>query len=120
MIFKRIASIGFAISFILAIAVFTDVFSGIISKTNAKYGIIVFGGIALLMNLLSFKYDQHAENNNIIFWVGSVIIFVGLIFKLQHYPFNQLLLIVGIFTVTLSYFFNPTKKPEKNDELLDN
>jgi hypothetical protein len=43
MIFKRIASIGFAIAFILAIAVFTDLLSGIISKTNAKYGIIVFG-----------------------------------------------------------------------------
>lgn len=119
MIFKRIASIGFAISFILAIAVFTDVFDGIISKANAKYGIIVFGGIALLMNLLSFKYDQNSENNNIVFWIGSVIVFVGLIFKIQNFPYNQVLLVIGILIVGLSYFFNPFKNKEKNDDLLD-
>jgi heme/copper-type cytochrome/quinol oxidase subunit 4 len=120
MIFKRLASIGFAISFILAIAVFTDLFSGIISRTNAKYGIIVFGGIALLMNLLSFKYDQNSENNNIVFWIGSVIVFVGLIFKIQHYNYDQILLIIGIFTVALSYFYNPFKNQEKNENILDN
>jgi hypothetical protein len=72
------------------------------------------------MNLLSFKYDQHSENNNIVFWIGSVVIFVGLIFKLQHFPYDQILLIAGIFTVALSYFFNPFKNQDKNDDLLDN
>lgn len=120
MIFKRIGSICFALAFILAMAVFTDVFNGIISKANAKYGIIIFGAIAMLMNLLSFRYDENSENNNPIFWVGSVIVFVGLIFKMQHWSFDQYILIGGIFVVGLSYFFNPFKKSdEKDDELLD-
>ena len=120
MIFKKIGSICFAIAFILAMAVFTDIFSGIISKANAKYGIIIFGAIAMLMNLLSFRFDSDSENNNPIFWVGSVLVFIGLIFKMQHWPFDQYVLIAGIFVVGLSYFFNPFKRSEeKDDELLD-
>ena len=121
MIFKRIASICFAVAFILAIAVFTNYLEGIISKYNAKYGIIIFGGTALLMNLLSFRFDKSNENNNPVFWVGSVLIFVGLILKMQDQFLNQYILIAGLFVVGLSYFFNPFKKEEEtNDDLLDN
>ena len=122
MIFKRIASVCFAIAFILAIAVFTNYLGDIISKQNAKYGIIVFGGIALLMNLLSFRFDKNTENNNPVFWVGSVLIFVGLILKMQNQILNQYILIAGLSIVGLSYFYNPFKKEEDtvDDDLLDN
>jgi hypothetical protein len=119
MIFKRIASICFAIAFILAVAVFTTYFSGIISRGNARVGIIIFGGLALLMNLLSFRYDSKSDNN-IIFWVGSVIIFVGLILKMQRNSINQVIIIIGMLIVALSYFYNPLKEESKNDDLLDN
>ncbi|MES2588384.1 MAG: hypothetical protein V4622_05335 [Bacteroidota bacterium] len=118
MIYKRIASICFAIAFILAIGVFTNYLSVFISKTNAKYGIIVFGGIALLMNLLAFRYDSKSENN-LIFWAGTVIIFIGLIFKIQNNSLNQFILIGGMLVVGLSYFYNPLSKDKKNDDLLD-
>lgn len=120
MIFKRIGAICFALAFILAIGVFTDYLSDIISKANAKWGIIIFGGIALLMNLLSFRYDPDSESNNLIFWIGSVLIFVGLILKISHQQYDQYVLLGGIFVVALSYFFNPFKKEEgADDDLLD-
>lgn len=120
MIFKRIASICFALAFILAIPVFTNVFSEFIPKVYAKYGIIIFGGIALLMNLLSFRFDEKSENNNPLFWMGTVLVFVGLIFKMQHLAYDQIILVGGLFVVGLSYFFNPFKKSDDKDEnLLD-
>jgi len=120
MIFKRIGSVCFAFAFLLAIIVMTGYGSDIISKSMARMGIILFGAIALLMNLLSFRYDPQAEGNNLIFWIGSAIIFVGLIFKMQHYPFNQIILIVGLGVAGLSFFYNPFKKESnQDDELLD-
>ena len=119
MIFKKIGAICFALAFILAIGVFTNYLQGFISKYNAKYGIIVVGGIALLMNLLSFKYDSKSEQN-IVFWIGSVIVFTGFILKMSSNPINQAVLIAGMLIVALSYFFNPFDKSEKNEELLDN
>ncbi|MGV3630725.1 MAG: hypothetical protein ACO1O6_05950 [Bacteroidota bacterium] len=121
MIFKRIGAICFALAFILAIGVFTNYFSAFISKPNAKIGIIICGGIALLMNLLAFRYDPNSESNNLVFWLGTVIIFIGLIFKIQNRHYDQYILIAGIFVVALSYFFNPFKKSEEpDDDLLDN
>lgn len=121
MIFKRIGAICFAMAFILAIGVFTNYFSAFITKPQAKMGIIIFGGIALLMNLLAFRYDPNSESNNLVFWLGTVIIFIGLIFKIQNRHYDQYVLIAGIFVVALSYFFNPFKKSEeKDDDLLDN
>jgi chromate transport protein ChrA len=119
MIFKKIAAICFALAFVLAIGVFTNYFQGFISKYNAKYGIVVVGGIALLMNLLSFKYDSKSDNN-IIFWIGLVVIFSGLILKMSSNPLNPVVLIAGMLIVALSYFFNPFDKRESNEELLDN
>lgn len=120
MIFKRIGSICFALAFLLAIVVMTGYGSEIISKPLARMGIIIFGAVALLMNLLSFRYDSQGEGNNLVFWIGSAIIFVGLIFKMQHYPFNQLILIVGLGVAGLSFFYNPLKKEsDQDDELLD-
>lgn len=120
MIFKRISSICFAIGFLLAIVVFTNYGSSIIPKYVAKMGIVLLGGIALLMNLLSFRYDSTTENN-IIFWIGSVVIYVGLILKMNYFPYNQVLIIAGVVIIAVSWFFNPfaAKDTSQEDELLD-
>lgn len=120
MIFKRIGSVCFALGFLLAIVVFTNYGSSIIPKYYAKMGIILFGGIALLMNLFSFRYDSVSENN-IVFWLGSVGIYTGLILKMKSVPYNQVILMVSIVIVGFSYFYNPFAKKDttQEDELLD-
>lgn len=120
MIFKRIGSICFALSFLLAIVIFTNYGSGFIPKYYAKIGIILFGGIALLMNLISFRYDPESDNN-LIFWVGTVGIYVGLILKITGFHYNQMVLLIGILIVGVSYFYNPFAKKDstQEDELLD-
>lgn len=121
MIFKRLGAILFALAFICAIGIFTNFFSGFMPKNVAKWGVIILGGAAMLMNLLSYRFDQDTESNNPVFWIGSVMVFIGLIFKIQHWPYSQYLLIAGLFVTGMSYFFNPFKKQddESNDDLLD-
>lgn len=120
MVFKRIGNICFAIGLVLAVIVFTNYGSGLTMKYYAKMGIIVFGGVALLMNLLSFRYDSMAENN-IIFWLGSAGIFTGLVLKMNGFYYNQIILMASIAVVAISYFYNPfaKKDTETEDELLD-
>lgn len=120
MIFKRIGSVCFILGFALAVFVFTNIGAGIIPRYYAKIGIIIFGGIALLMNLLSFRYDSQSENN-IVYWIGTVGIFSGLIMKMMHWPMSQIILIAGIVIVAVSFFYNPFGKKDtaREDELLD-
>jgi len=121
MIFKRIGSICFALAFMLAIVVFANVGAEYIPREIAKTGMIISGGTALLMNLLSFRYDSYTENNNLVFWIGSVLVFAGLIMKIRYIPYNQMILIAGLGIVGLSYFYNPfaKKDTQPEDELLD-
>lgn len=120
MIFKRIGLFCFSLGFLLAIVVFTNYGSEFIPKYYAKMGIIIFGGIALVMNLLALRYDPASENN-IIFWIGSAGIYTGLILKMKGFPFNQTVLLISIVVVAISYFYNPflRKDTTQEDELLD-
>jgi hypothetical protein len=121
MIFKKIGSLCFGLAFLAAIIVFTDYGINYISKNDARTAIVILGSIALLMNLLSFKYDNQSENTNLIFWVGTVIVFVGLVMKMQGFDFNQFVLLIGLVVIGLSYFYNPFKNNEKDkkNDLLD-
>ena len=121
MIFKRLVSICFAMAFLLAIVVFTNYGGNFVPRYIAKIGMILFGGTALLMNLISFRFDKSSENNPI-YWIGSMGVFVGLILKMNQIIYNEIALIVGVFVVGLSFFYNPFTKnnaPQKDDELLD-
>lgn len=121
MMFKRLGSVFFAIAFLMAIVVFTNYGAKIIPRDIAKIGMILSGGIALLMNLISFRFDKSSENNPI-YWIGSVGVFVGLIMKINRFPYNQYILIAGILLIGFSFFYNPFAKNNittKDDELLD-
>lgn len=121
MIFKRIGAVCFALAFISAIGAFTHV-TNLISQSDARYLVIIFGAIALLMNLLSFRYDQSNENSNLLYWIGTFVVFAGLILKMQRFNYSEYILIAGLLVIGLSYFYNPFQqnKDESNDDLLDN
>ena len=120
MIFKRIGSLCFALGFVMAIFVFTNIGMGLIPRHYAKTGMIVLGAIALLMNLLSFRYDSQSDSN-ILYWIGTVAIFCGITMKIMHWPFSMILIYSGIGIVGLSFFYNPFAKKDttQEDELLD-
>lgn len=121
MLIKRIGFIGFMLAFVCAIVIFSGYGSQLISRQNAKIGMIVFGAIGLLMNLLSFKYQQDNEQYNILFWIGSLIIFFGLILRIELINISSYVIIAGTFISGISFFYNPFSKTNRksNEDLLD-
>ena len=120
MILKRIAAICFALSFIMAIALFTDLGSGIISRITARSFFLIFGAAALILNLLSFRYGKHPAGFNFLYWLGSIVVFIGLTFILFHWPYGYYIILAGMGTVGLSFFYRPNLDDvQENDDLLD-
>ena len=119
MILKRIASFFFALAFLMAIVLFTGTGSQYIGASTAKIIFLGAGGIGLVLNLISFRFGRHSEGFNLFFWIGSIVIFVGLTSMMLSFPYSMVLLIIGMTIVGFSFIYNPSLKEEDDDELLD-
>ncbi|MEY3236563.1 MAG: hypothetical protein RI883_664 [Bacteroidota bacterium] len=122
MILKRIAAILFGISFLMAIVLFTNIGADIISKSIAKIVFLIVGSLALLLNLLSFRFGKHDANFNFFYWLGSLIIFIGLTFMIMHWPNAFYIVIGGMTIVGISFIYSPKidgRDSEKSDLLDD-
>lgn len=120
-LFKQIAGIGFAISFVFAVFIFTDIGNSYIPKTTAKYLFISFGGIAILFNLLSFERGKHNPTYSFVYWTGMLITFFGLTARLLQMPYSLYIMIAGILILGASFMISSKRKEqEKPDDLLDN
>lgn len=122
MIIKRIASLCFAVAFLMAIVLFAGYGRSFISLGMARLLFLIFGASGLLLNLLSFRYSKQDAGFNLVYWFGSIILFVGLVFMIMHWPFAFYILLTGLFTVGVSFLIPSgiIDKKEKNDEILDN
>lgn len=121
-LFKQIASVGFVLSFVTAVIVFTGVGSNFIPVRTAKYMFIAFGGIAILFNLLSFERGKHNPTYSFIYWTGVLVTFFGLVAKLFLLKYNAYIMIAGMIILGASFTVRAQRKnsnPETND-LLDN
>ena len=120
MILKKIAGIAFIISFLMAIVIFTGYGSQFISFRNAKSVFLITGAAGLLLNLFSFPKGKGSLTYNFIYWIGSVFIFIGLTFKILHYPYSTPIIIFGMAVFTVSFFI-PADKAErqKSSEIID-
>lgn len=122
MVFKRIAAICFAIAFLMAIVLFTGTGSQYIPRSTAKIVFLIAGACGLLLNLLSFRYSKHDANFNFFYWLGSIVLFIGLTFVIMHWPYGMFVVMGGMAIVGLSFFVNPKiyNDNEKQEDLLDN
>lgn len=115
MILKRIAAVFFAIAFLMAIVLFTRVGAEYIPLSIARIVFIVSGAIALVLNLFSFQSGKHNPTFNLVFWLGSIVLFVGLIFQVMHWPYSRYIIIGGLGITGISYFLGPTLITGKSD-----
>ena len=120
-IFKRIAGVAFALSFLMAIVLFADVGRQYISLITAKYTFISAGAVALLFNLLSFESGKHNPVFSFVYWVGSLIVFTGLVFFIMRLPFGVYILTGGLVILGGSLLLSPNRKEmdKSSDDLLD-
>jgi len=123
MLVKRIASIFFAIAFLMALVLFARVGRAYISVPTARIIFMISGAAALVLNLFSFQKDKHSNPSfNLIFWVGSVVLFGGLVMQFFNLPYNQYVVIAGLAITGISFFLSPTLITGKSDDsdILDN
>jgi len=122
MILKRIAAVCFAIAFLMAIVIFTGTGLEYISRGTAKIIFLCVGALGLLLNLFSFRYGKQNEGFNFFYWLGSIILFIGLTFQMMNWPFSFYIIIAGLLVIGISFFYNPNPDDDnsaKNDLLDD-
>ncbi len=120
MLLKRIAGILFGIAFLLAIVLFTGYGSSYISLPHAKLGFLIFGALGMFFNLLSFNKGKQEAGFNLLYWIGTMVIFVGLVFYMLHLAFYLYIIIAGISILGLSFVYTPKiHEKEKQDDILD-
>jgi chromate transport protein ChrA len=119
---KKIAGLCFALSFICMALLFVK--STIISdyRSVLKTAFLIFGALAMVFNLISYNYSNKGNTLfNFLFWVGAILIFFGIIFKMFHFPFQTLLILAGLFISAFSFIISKFYKENKKDDsdLLD-
>lgn len=118
---KKIAGLCFGIAFLMAIVLFTGNGRSYISSSTAKTIFIISGAIGLFLNLLSFKSGKNNIVFSFIYWAGSLITFIGLIFYMMHWPYGYYIIISGMGILGISFFIPEKFINEKKNEsdLLD-
>lgn len=118
---RRISSISFGIAFLMAIVLFAGYGRSMISPVTAKYIFIACGAVALLLNLLTFQGGKQNPIYNFVYWIGSLVLFTGLIFFVFRWPYAFYIIIAGLGLTGVSFFIPAEKPTEKNkdEQLLD-
>ena len=122
MVLKRLGAISFGLAFVMAVLMYLRVSVAGFSPGTFRMLFLAFGALGLLFNFISFATGKHSPLYSFAYWLSSLVIFAGLIFRWMHWPYSDKILIVGLigFGVTL---FIPSKREETekaDDELLDN
>lgn len=118
---KRLASVAFAISFLMGIVLYTGYGRQYISYPTARTIFVISGGAALLLNLFSFQSSKHNIAYSLIFWTGSVVLFVGLVFMLMALPYSNYILFTGLGITGISFFLpaDLIEPKDKDEGLID-
>jgi len=118
---KRIASLCFGVAFLMALVMFTGYGSQWVAPQNAKMVFLVMGGLALVLNLISFRFGKHDPSFSLFYWLGTVVLFIGLMHMILHWPYAYFILIAGMIMVGISFFIpkGTIEATETDNELLD-
>lgn len=121
MLFKRLGAIFFAIAFFMAIGSFTSYFIDFLPREIARIGMLFSGAVAMLFNVLDYRTNKDKESTNLFFWLSSFILFIGLFFKIMHWPGSSIIILIGLTCTGISFFYNPfsTSNRTSDDDLLD-
>lgn len=118
---KSISNISYILGIVCAVLIYTHNTLGY--PTAIRIGFYVFGGLGLLLSLLQFRFipEDKWEEFNMLFWIGSVVVFIGFVFQTLHLKYSTYILIAGLAITGISYFINPFRKSkDEEDEILDN
>lgn len=120
---SRLSLVAFFISISSLAMLSLGKFFGIPYWVLFYIGVISFGIAGFIFSLLSNFFDKQKRQVNkvqsLLFYMGMISVFGGLMFKFMHYPYSNLLLIAGIGLSSLSFFVRKFNVDKEKDELLD-
>lgn len=121
MILKRISGLAFALAIICVTMQLLHIGREYVSDSTLRMLMIIFGLIGILGNILDSKNSKHSITYTIVYWFSVLIILIGVVFKINHWPFSTIIMIIGLFSFGITFFIPSNKVPSKsNEELLDN
>ena len=118
---KTIGGVAFMISFALALVIFGGMGRSFIDVRTARILFIGFGGLGLILNLVTYQTGKYHPLYNLTYWSGAIVTFVGLLFFFMHWPYGRYILIGGLLVLGVSFFL-PKKWVDPrggNSDLLD-
>jgi hypothetical protein len=118
---KNISTACYLLGMVCAILLYTHHTFG--NPNLVRIGFYAFGGAGLLGSLLQFRFlpEEKWEDFNLLFWIGSLVVFIGFVLQTLHLNYATYILILGLGVTGLSFFVNPFRKDkDEEDELLDN
>lgn len=120
MLIKKLSGLSFAIAFLMAIVLFTNIGRDYIPLYIAKNIFIGAGAIGLILNLIGFQNGNTSPLYNFLFWAGSIVLFLGLTFLLMRWPYGFYIIITGLVIIGASFFLPESLLKKKDEsELLD-
>lgn len=100
---KKIAGAFFGISFLMAILLFTDYRVNFLSLYQAKIIFMISGAIGLFLNLITFQSGKFHPIYNLLYWSGSIVLFVGMVFLLMRWPYGHYIIVAGLVILGTSF-----------------
>jgi hypothetical protein len=118
---KTISTICYLLGMLCAVLLYTHHTFG--APSAVRIGFYVFGGAGLILSLLQFRFlpEDKWEDFNLLFWIGSLVLFIGFVIQTMRLHYSTYILIAGLAITGFSFFVNPFKRDEdQEDDLLDN
>jgi predicted tellurium resistance membrane protein TerC len=119
----KLSLLGFFISLVSLTFLSLGISIGIPYWVLFYGGVVLFGIIGFVSSVLSSFFDRNKRKINkaqaLLFYLGMILVFAGLMFKMMHWPFTNFLLFGGIIASTISFFIPNFERSNSAEELLD-
>jgi len=119
----KLSLVGFFISLLSLTFLSLGISIGIPYWILFYVGVVFFGIIGFVSSVLSSFFDRNKRKINkaqaVLFYLGMILVFAGLMFKIMHWPFTRLLLFGGIIASTISFFIPGIERKSNTEDLLD-
>ncbi|MES2555983.1 MAG: hypothetical protein V4604_07530 [Bacteroidota bacterium] len=116
---KQLSNLLFAFSFVCALLMLLNKTYGY--RELVQIAFLVSGGIALILGLVTSRQEAYKNDFNVLFWIGSLIMYIGFLMKMYYFPNSSYILIAGMGISAIANFYNPFQsgKDREDEELLD-
>lgn len=120
-VIKIIFNLSLALAFVTAALLITGNSFGF--RDEMRFTLYLSGGMGIVLQLYYSLFVEKNKQFNLLFWLGTVVIFLAVIMKTLNFSYYQVALLVGAGVTGISYFYNPfdnsDSEDEEKDKLLD-